>query len=70
MYAKTNIYSGILLGKNISLLTSSYKKYFFFVLFELAPVSAIVPILCKRLVDTFPLILLIVYFKANAYGDM
>ena len=42
MYAKNSIYSWILLDKNISFLTSSYKKLnpFFKILFELAPVSS------------------------------
>ena len=41
MCAKNSIYSWILLDKNISFLTSWYKKWnhFFKILFELAPVS-------------------------------
>ena len=43
MYAKNSIYSWILVDKNISLLTSSYKKlnHFFKILFKLALVSPI-----------------------------
>ena len=58
-YAKNNIYSWILLDKNISFPTSSYRKLFQFfkILFELAPVSPtylaclydIVQLLCQLL---------------------